>query len=320
VAGCNGLSTPAIVDVEMDRIVDYAFAGDLKGNMWKFDLRGADKANWTFSYMAGTTPKPLISVKNSVGDAQPITAAPEVMLDCVNMTQGRGLMVIFGTGRYVNKDDFDDTTVQALYGIWDWAPMWEAKDSFAVAQTKYLGNLNTDRSLSNMVSGIGLIEQVFEYQTAGWLVLSDNPIDWYNPVDNTGTHMGWVVDLAQSGERSIQEPTLREGVVIFVSTIPSNSPCVAGGSSVVYKFRACSGGRTAAPQFDIGGDEHIDDSDKITTTGGPLPPSGQFFSSALFGPLPIGPWLYFNDPEGQLPKIPDLPVRAGMFYWRVLGQ
>ena len=88
------------------------------------------------------------------------------------MDEGRGLMVIFGTGQFVNTTDFSDTTEQSMYGVWDWGPMWEAKDGFSVAQTKSLGILGTDRSLSNLSSGIGLLEQVFEYQSGDWLVLS----------------------------------------------------------------------------------------------------------------------------------------------------
>ena len=88
VAGCNGLSTPSVVDVDLNGVVEYAFAGDLKGNMWKFDLRGASKDDWTFSYMDGATPKPLVTVKNISGGVQPITAAPEVMLDCAVMDEG----------------------------------------------------------------------------------------------------------------------------------------------------------------------------------------------------------------------------------------
>ena len=154
VVGCNGLSTPAIVDMELDGFVDYAFAGDLKGNMWKFDLRGENITDWQFSYQNGATPMPLITVKQA-GEVQPITAAPEVMLDCVIMAEGRGLMVIFGTGQYVNTDDFADTTVQSFYGIWDWGDMWEAKDDASVAKTKYLGTVNTDRSLSNVAGRHG---------------------------------------------------------------------------------------------------------------------------------------------------------------------
>ena len=50
------MSTPAAVDVELDGYVDYVYAGDLKGNMWKIDLRDASKDNWTFAHKSGRPP------------------------------------------------------------------------------------------------------------------------------------------------------------------------------------------------------------------------------------------------------------------------
>ena len=47
---CNGLSTPALIDVNLDGLVDFAFAGDLLGNMWKFDLRDSSTSNWKVAY------------------------------------------------------------------------------------------------------------------------------------------------------------------------------------------------------------------------------------------------------------------------------
>src|SRR5262249_34946295 len=63
----NGLSTPALVDLNNDRVVEYAYAGDLYGNMWKFDLSSPDRANWSVSY--GSTP--LYSARDASGNAQP---------------------------------------------------------------------------------------------------------------------------------------------------------------------------------------------------------------------------------------------------------
>jgi type IV pilus assembly protein PilY1 len=56
VGGCNGLSTPGAVDIELDGYTDFVYAGDLKGNVWKFDLRGSDTANWKSFYQNGIDP------------------------------------------------------------------------------------------------------------------------------------------------------------------------------------------------------------------------------------------------------------------------
>jgi len=50
VTGCNGLSTPALVDIDWDGMVDYVYAGDLKGNLWKFDLTNSDSSKWDSAY------------------------------------------------------------------------------------------------------------------------------------------------------------------------------------------------------------------------------------------------------------------------------
>ncbi|RJP36000.1 MAG: hypothetical protein C4548_16610 [Desulfobacteraceae bacterium] len=312
--GCNGLASPAAVDVNGDGNVDFVFAGDLKGNMWKFDLRGS-AADWKV-YYGGTAPQPLISMRNADGDIQPITTAPEVMLDCAKSEfayTGKGLMVIFGTGRYLNSDDFGDFTTQSFYGIWDWGDIWENLNDYDTAKTKFLGQVQSGRSLSN-VSGTSLQVQTVISTSGKWLTLSDNPLLWYNPIADTGDHMGWVFDLPVDGERGIREPMLRMGVAILTSVIPSSSPCDAGGSSVVYMVNACTGGRTNYPQFDIDGDG-IDEDDLIDG----LPPTGLEFDQILYPPIEIGDSdLYFSDSQGGITPLPVPPNLMGMQFWRVI--
>ena len=93
----NGLSTPAFVDIDADRIVDYAYAGDLYGNMWKFDLRDAnpDELEGRLRYRL---PKlPLFTATDASGKVQPITVRPEV----TRGPDGAGMVVLFGTGKYL---------------------------------------------------------------------------------------------------------------------------------------------------------------------------------------------------------------------------
>ena len=78
VAGCNGLSTPVPVDVDYDDKVDYVYAGDLRGNMWKFDLTDPDHTNWEIAFYDGAD-QPLFTARGPGGTTQPITAKPDVM-------------------------------------------------------------------------------------------------------------------------------------------------------------------------------------------------------------------------------------------------
>ena len=323
--GCNGLSEPAVVDVQFDGYPDYAFAGDLKGNIWKFDLRG-DVADWDVYYQDGSIPQPLVTVANTSGNVQAITEAPNVMLDCAGLEIGRGLMVLFGTGQYLTTDDLSDTAQQSFYGIWDWGKVWEEAVDLATARGKFLGTLNSDRSLSSLGTGVGLLEQVVESETTDWYSVSNNSITWYLPsewgLSGSGTHMGWVFDLPDSGERVIQTPKLQSGVMIGISTIPSSSPCDAGGSSVIWALNACTGGGTFQPFFDYDDDGDIDEDDTISGE----PPTGKKIPK-IFIPdiLLLDPGkMYYADPDN--PDGPPVEEEdawtdpIGMFYWRMLEQ
>lgn len=324
VTDCNGMSTPAPVDVELDGYVDYVYAGDLKGNMWKIDLRGESTGDWTFAFKNGTTPMPLITVRNENGDVQPITAPPEVMLDGnqVEEEDVRGLMVIFGTGKYLHYTDFNDTTVQSFYGIWDQSPIWEDTDSLTVAQGKYLGTFGADRSLSNMGSGITLLEQEFIYKDSEWGVLTDNQPDWYNPfaVSPSGIHMGWYIDLPISGERSLLQPTLNAGAAILISTIPSGSPCEAGGSSGTYIVSAITGGRYPYPAYDVNNDGTIDKNDTVEVNGVPIYPQWHPDPKIIYDLLIISGEAYRQDAQGNIEQFDTVENMPGMFFWRVIGQ
>jgi hypothetical protein len=318
-SGCNGIATPKVVDMEGDGYADYAFAGDLLGNMWKFDLRGPSTADWKVYYQAGSVPQPLISVRNGDGDIQSITVAPEVMFDCADSPfarSGKGLMVIFGTGKYLNSSDFSDTSTQSFYGIWDWGDIWEARSGYETAQTKYLGTLNESRQVSN-VSGKSLQEQVVISDSSGWVTLSANTVDWFDPLDTSGdpgAHMGWFFDLPGVGERGIREPMLRMGVAVLISIIPSESPCEAGGSSILYMVSACTGGRTAKPQFDLNNDDDFGDEDLIND----LPPTGKRYEEILFEGTEISDTLYFSSSQADVTPEDVPPNLVGIQFWRVL--
>jgi len=122
----NGLSTPTPVDVDADLRVDYVYAGDLRGNLWKFDLTAESYTDWQVAFCAdpdglnhcvdaeSVQPRPLFSTYTN----QPITGAPDVTPHIA----GTGYMVVFGTGKYLSSADITSQIPQSLYGIWDWAP------------------------------------------------------------------------------------------------------------------------------------------------------------------------------------------------------
>ena len=104
-ASPNGLSSPTAIDTNGDGKVDYVYAGDIDGNLWKFDLTSASAASWTATKLYTTSP------------AQSITGAP-----AVSAHPAGGYMINFGTGRTFTAGDITDTSVFSAYGIRDSAP------------------------------------------------------------------------------------------------------------------------------------------------------------------------------------------------------
>ncbi|HGJ8309280.1 TPA: PilC family type IV pilus tip adhesin, partial [Neisseria gonorrhoeae] len=119
--GKGGLSSPTLVDKDLDGIVDIAYAGDRGGNMYRFDLSNSDSSKW--------------SAKVIFEGDKPITSAPAVS----RLADKR--VVIFGTGSDLSEQDVLDTKEQYIYGIFD--------------DDKAANNVNASRG----VLGSGLLEQ-----------------------------------------------------------------------------------------------------------------------------------------------------------------
>ncbi|HGM2015143.1 TPA: PilC family type IV pilus tip adhesin, partial [Neisseria gonorrhoeae] len=97
--GKGGLSSPTLVDKDLDGIVDIAYAGDRGGNMYRFDLSNSDSSKW--------------SVSTIFEGQRPITSAPAVS----RLADKR--VVIFGTGSDLSESDVFNTDEQYIYGIFD---------------------------------------------------------------------------------------------------------------------------------------------------------------------------------------------------------
>ncbi|EMU4814546.1 pilus assembly/adherence protein PilC, partial [Neisseria gonorrhoeae] len=97
--GKGGLSSPTLVDKDLDGTVDIAYAGDRGGNMYRFDLSNSDPNKW--------------SVRTIFEGTKPITSAPAVS----RLADKR--VVIFGTGSDLSEQDVVGTDQQYIYGIFD---------------------------------------------------------------------------------------------------------------------------------------------------------------------------------------------------------
>jgi type IV pilus assembly protein PilY1 len=262
----NGLSTPIAVDVDSDSVIDAIYAGDLLGNMWKFDVSSSDKKEWKIAY--GTSaPAPLyiacIDSTNCNNTRQPITNKPQV--GKVKAPQTTGVMVYFGTGKYFETVDnnITNTAIQSFYGIWDECP---------------LIGFSTTASTCNTVAKTSLLKQtIIDEQTVPMNIrlTSNNSI-------NYPTEKGWYINFVKPttgvsvGERIVSASLLRGGRIIFTTLTPnpviaaSTDPCSvqANSSSWLMELDANSGSRFSSPVLDINQSGTINSLDMVNYTAG----------------------------------------------------
>ncbi|HIJ56518.1 MAG TPA: hypothetical protein HPQ03_10380 [Deltaproteobacteria bacterium] len=345
--GDNGMSTTALIDVNNDFKVDYVYAGDLKGNLWKFDLTSSDKTNWDVAFKSGATPKPLFQYANHA-----ITAKPDVMRHADNT----GYMVVFATGKYLGETDRTDMTLQTIFGIWDYGD--DEDDS------EYLGTFDSSvtPSLSNQANNVALLEQTeIDWQTVNdnsLRTLSNTAPNWKTVADATSgqdpnigsadsgetVHAGWYFKLIHSsqasptneGERVVKDVQIRDGKAIIISITPNTDACSGGGNSIVHEIDAATGGRLDEAQFDINDDGVIDENDLVTPTdpdshglrdaqNNPIKiaPTGHQFTGILYPPVYLTmpdkerEMKLFSTSAGTTTTIFEKKERKQMVYWRI---
>lgn len=249
----NGLSTPIAIDINGDRIVDAIYAGDLQGNMWKFDVSNASPSQWDIAFKTGSTPKPLFAAKNASNQIQPISAKPQV-----GKHPNGGVVVYFGTGKYfeVGDNSVVSPQTQTFYGIRD----------TCVLQAGATGSCSTsDPSItrSNLQQ-----QSIIAEGTVGNF---DVRVTTANVTDKTAffsSKKGWYMDLLTPpapgtgiGERVVSQALLRSGRIVFVTLIPDNGQCSFGGTSWLMEMEALTGNRLSMTPFDISGDNLINAGD-----------------------------------------------------------
>jgi type IV pilus assembly protein PilY1 len=211
VQGVNGIASPAPADLDGDHITDYVYAGDLLGNLWRFDLTNSNPNLWT----VGATP--LFTDPSG----HPITT--KIMTVSTNMPSSPPrIMLSFGTGR---KIPLTNSTPQSyvggtheLYGIWDWnVTNWNSK-----SMTQYA-------SLPSIPSAITLA--TLQQQTlttnavTGALDDTANPVCWAQstPTCTTSPQYGWYITLPGASEQVVFNPLVYLNALIVNTTIPANN-------------------------------------------------------------------------------------------------
>lgn len=221
IGGDNGLAGPSGYDINADGKVDFVYAGDLKGNVWKFDVRDTNPANWKLAYTGNT---PMFKATDATGKPQPITSVMNVIYN-QSFDPGFGqdrLFLTFGTGSYFKFGDTTDLSVQSWYGIYD------DQVDFVSSSTPITSTVATRPELTqrHLSSPVGT--------TAGFTVRYAGA-DVTNDMDGK---RGWFIDFVNpaNGERMITKNLFLPGAIKpalqGTSFYPiTNDVCVPGGNS-----------------------------------------------------------------------------------------
>lgn len=225
----NGLSSVKL-RVNAQNVVQAAYAGDLKGRLWKFDMSGAAATSWRVAF----NNQPLFTATAPDNTPQPITAQP-LLLD--HPTNGK--LVYFGTGKFSETADKTTNSQQGFFAIWD-------ADG---ATGGYVQSNLQPQTITGTVTGNG----------ATYYTTSNNDVDW-------AVRKGWYMTLSTTdpyvGERIIYPAQTSRGRIIFTTAaVNSSDPCESTGTGRLFELDAAKGGMLNYQVLDTNGDGRIDSGD-----------------------------------------------------------
>lgn len=232
-----GLSSPVLGDYNNDQIDDVAFAGDLAGNVWRYDLTNPDPSQWTVS----------LFYQPATQGAQPITSMPRLFPDPVT----NRFIVVFGTGKYLGSGDNVTTgATQAMYGIRDTGTL--VKGTSTLVQQTLSEVAGTGTNAGNTIIGI-----------------TSNPVP--------ASYNGWYFNLIAGGERVVVTPgaLFDSNRVVITTLIPNNNNgCASNNSGSLLIVDATTGG--AGDGLDIGPNAWSSGGNTFKAVGGLInnPPTG----------------------------------------------
>jgi type IV pilus assembly protein PilY1 len=246
----NGIGYVAAADLDGDHITDYVYAGDLMGNLWKFDLTSSTESAWQVAT------GPLF--KTAAG--QPITTQVTASSGTTS-AGGSTLVITFGTGQRTQFTNAAQasfaTATQSLYSVWDWnMSAWNAKSNVQYAALTTTGSGLTAPNFTLAPSN--LQPQAFTLNADGSTrdINSPTAICWAGAPGCTGAagKFGWYINLIGAKEQFIYNPLQLDGVLIINSIVPANNVVTActtnTDSGITYAISVLTG--TSPPNFFIG--------------------------------------------------------------------
>ena len=293
-AATNGLSSPRAWDNDGNGTVDSVYAGDLLGNLWRFDISTGSAGSWNIPFSAAGKPAPLFIAKDSAGNPQAITGMVALGVNPKKSDPNFGKRyVFFGTGRYITTSDVTNLATQSWYAVID--------DDAMVASRSLLKTRSIDQ----------------EGTIAGSSVRSFSAAAANDMVGK----QGWVIDLSSPvsgaiGERMIGESKLFGTVLTATSMIPSSDVCVPGGDGYVNAIDPFTGAALTTSFFDVNNDLAFNDTDKLGAAKrvvGSVNPGNNLPSDGIL----IGNRLVASGTSGAVTSLSVAnPIRTGRIAWR----
>lgn len=290
----NGLASPRGWDSDGNGTVDVVYAGDLLGNVWKFDLSASNPVDWKIAHGTTSTPAPMFVATDTAGTRQPITGMIGLGLNLRKGDLNFGKrFIFFGTGRYLSTSDVTSKAVQSWYGLID--------DGSAISGRSALRT----RSIALEGEVSGMAARAFSTATAG---------------DMAGK-LGWVMDLSSPtsgalGERMLGEHKFFGTVLMAASITPSTDVCQPGGSGYLNAIDPFTGASLSQLFFDANNDLQFNNSDRLGTNAlviGSLSPNINLPSDAIL----IGNRMISSGTSGSTRSLSvSNPVRSGRIAWR----
>jgi|HubBroStandDraft_1064217.scaffolds.fasta_scaffold00019_19 type IV pilus assembly protein PilY1 len=320
----DGIGYVTPVDLDGDHITDYVYAGDLKGNVWRFDLTSTNPANWAVSPApgGGVNPVPLFTTPTG----QPITTQ---LLAISSTATGspQKLMIEFATGQRIQVTNAAPVSfasgTQAIYGVWDWnMSAWNA-----VSGTQYASLGAVGASSAAIASATGLISpftistsnltaQTFTVNTsnsasAGIIEGTNVTVCWQGGTTCTSGNnkFGWYVNLvggvttpAGLQEQVIFNPVYFQGSILVDSTVPADNIPTSCSSNLdtgfTYALNVTNGGifNNAFPTY--------------------APTTGNFANTLANDPLAAG---VQTNATGSVYVVQTVEGKANIIYQTVTG-
>ena len=290
----NALAPPRGWDNDKDGDVDYVYAGDLKGNLWKFDLSSSSSSSWGVA-LGG---EPLFQAKDASNNPQPITGGLALGLEDF----GDRMWILFGTGRYINSLDIVSTNTQSVYGIIDAG----AKVTRAGLQ---------ERTISIVANSESTNLKLRAFET-------------YSPLPSG--KKGWFIDLGNPypGERVIERGFLTKTVFVFPTVVPTSSnACESSGKGFLNAIDAFTGTSVNVKgvnfeYFDVGSDGSKSN-DSIGPTGGKLPVGSiETNIGMVTKPIQVGSLIVYGGSDGgkTSTRVHLLPASTKRLSWREMQE